>query len=39
VQCNFDLHPDLKKQLKLRTLEEDLTNKEIITAAISAYFK
>jgi len=39
VQCNFDIHPDLKKRLKLRALEEDRTIKEIITAAISAYLR
>ncbi len=37
VQCNFDIHPDLKKRLKFRALEDGHSIKEIITAAIQEY--
>lgn len=39
VQCNFDIHPNLKKRLKLRALEENQTIKETITTAIETYLK
>jgi hypothetical protein len=39
VQCNFNIHPDLKKRLKLRALEEGHGYKEIITEAIESYLK
>lgn len=37
VQCNFDIHPDLKKRLKFRALEDGHSIKEIITMAIQEY--
>ncbi|MEP3210891.1 MAG: hypothetical protein ABJN95_17010 [Maribacter sp.] len=37
VQCNFDIHPDLKKRLKFRALEDGHSIKEIITTAIREY--
>lgn len=39
VQCNFDIHPDLKRQMKVRSAETGLSFKEIITTAIQEYLK
>ena len=39
VQCNFELHPETKRKLKMKALVEGKTIKELITEAIENIIK